>query len=257
MFKISATGALTTLHAFCRYDFSPEAGLIQASDGNLYGTTSNDSVAFMGPARVGGSVFKVSPSGTLTVLHSFGFSSGDGDIPQSVLIQAGDGNFYGTTRFGGTKGRGTVYKMSPDGLLTVLYSFCSQSACSDGQYPDAGLVQGADGNLYGTTNQGGYGGWVADGAGTIFKITLDGRLTTLYKFCSVSNCPDGSEPLAGLTQGSDGNLYGMANLGGANQVGTVFKLTPAGVLTTLHSFLANLDGAHPVAALIQAKDGNF
>src|SRR5208283_1359552 len=138
----------------------------------------------------------------------------DGTNPSSTLVQF-EGNFYGTTEFGGNNGEGiiyeggTVFKITPGGQLTTLYNFCSQSGCTDGDEPFAGLVQGTDGNFYGTTVSGG-----ANGLGTIFKLTPSGALTTLYSFCSQSGCSDGENPYAGLVQASDGNFYGTTQNAG-------------------------------------------
>jgi uncharacterized repeat protein (TIGR03803 family) len=132
-----------------------------------------------------------------------------------------------------------------------LYSFCSQSGCADGELPQAALVQGVDGDFYGTTTSGG-----ASGEGTVYKISPRGSLTTLYSFCSQSRCSDGGYPAAGVIQGSDGDFYGTTLLGGANNDGTVFKITPNGTLSTLHSF-DYTDGYKPIAGLVQASDGNF
>ena len=266
VFKITPSGMLTTLYSFCSQLYSfpydcpdgdgPEAGLVQATDGNFYGAVSCDS----GIALCFGTVFKITPAGTLTTLHGFGGT--DGTFPLGTLVQATDGNFYGTTFFGGAYndnycgdyflGCGTVFKITPSGSLTTLYSFCSQgSPCTDGAGPNAGLVQAADGNLYGTTTTGGGGG-----RGTVFKITPGGTLTTLYSFCSLSNCRDGSGPNGALVQATDGNFYGTTYIGGAYNYGTVFKVTPSGTLTTLHSF-DGTEGGDPHAALVQGTDGNF
>ena len=261
VFKITPSGALTTLHSFCSQSgytdgASPYAGLVQGSDGNFYGTTS------AGGANGYGTVFKITPGGTLTTLYSFCSQSGctDGQNPLGPLIQGSDGNYYGTTEWGGANySFGTVFKITPSGALTTLYSFCSQSGCADGGYPLAGLVQGSDGNLYGTTNSGGlypYSG------GTVFQITPSGTLTTLYSFCSQSGCADGGYPVAGLTQGSDGNLYGTTYSGGLYPYsgGTVFQITPSGTLTTLYSFCSQsgcTDGAYPNGGLMQAGDGKL
>jgi uncharacterized repeat protein (TIGR03803 family) len=169
-------------------------------------------------------------------------------------VQASDGNFYGTTVEGGADGAGTVFRITPSGTLTTLYSFCSQVNCTDGYWPYAGLVQAADGNLYGTTGNGGaFGNY-----GTVFKITPSGTLTTLYSFCAQNGCADGEEPAARLVQAADGNFYGTTASGGTSQncdsyrCGTVFKITPSGTLTTLHSF-NYADGAYPYAGLVQAS----
>ena len=219
--------------------------LIQGTDGNNYGTTVRGGVYEQG------TVFKVTPDGTLTALYSFcsQVNCTDGAEPFSRLVQAG-GNFYGTTAIGGANDGGTVFEITPAGQLTTLYSFCSQTNCTDGAEPFSGLVQ-AGGNFYGTTVSGG-----ANGRGTVFEITPAGQLTTLYSFCSQTNCADGELPYAGLVQ-AGGNFYGTTVEGGANGFyGTIFEITPAGQLTTLHSF-AYTDGADPTAGLIQATDGNF
>ena len=187
-------------HAVITDVSSPAAGLVQGSDGNFYGTTEQGGVNGPDP----GTVFKITPSGTLTTLHSFVFI--DGWHPRAALVQGSDGNFYGTTVEGGQYEFGTVFKITPSGTLTNLYSF----AGSDGANP-RGLVQGSDGNFYGTT---------FSGPGTVFKITPSGTLTTLYSFAG----SDGANPDAGLVQGSDGNYYGTTYYGGANNVGTVFRL---------------------------------
>jgi uncharacterized repeat protein (TIGR03803 family) len=240
IFKMSLAGTLTTLYNFYSQPDGqwPTDALVQATDGNFYGTTT------YGGANGLGTVFKLTPNGTLTTLHSF--TGPDGYWPYAGLVQATDGNFYGTTPYGAANGWGTVYRITPAGALTTLHSFSG----SDGERPSAGLIQATDGNLYGTTPDGG-----ANGGGTVFKITLSGTLTTLYNFCSQANCTDGAGSSAALVQGSDGNFYGTAG-GGTYGDGIVFRITPSGTLTTLHSF-AFSDGADPVAALVQATDGNF
>jgi uncharacterized repeat protein (TIGR03803 family) len=248
IFKITPSGTLTTLHAGGRFD----AGLILGTDGNFYGTSES------GGTLGYGWIFKITPSGTLTTLYNFG-PSPSGTLPLAPLVQASDGNFYGTTNEGGNFGGGTIFKITPSGTLTTLYNFCSQSGCADGANPGGALVQGTDGNLYGTTSAAGNPACSSGGCGTIFKITTTGTLTTLHSF----DLTDGGNPSAGLIQATDGNFYGTTNIGGANNnlcmsgsCGTVFKLTPAGTLTTLHSFDLT-DGGNPSAALIQATDGNF
>ena len=185
----------------------------------------------------------------------------DGEFPLAGLVQANNGDLYGTTYGGGpdacspNPGCGTVFRIIPSGTFTTLYSFCSQSGCADGELPLAGLVQASNGDLYGTTSQGG-----ANGGGTVFKITAGGALMTLYTFCSQDECFDGGSPYAALVQTTNGDLYGTTGYGGANGRGTVFKVTPSGVLRTLYSFCSQsgcTDGGNPYAALVQATDGNF
>jgi uncharacterized repeat protein (TIGR03803 family) len=256
VFEMTPSGALATLYGFCSQSDcadgdNPYATLVQATEGNFYGTT------FGGGANGHGTVFKITPGGALTTLYSFCSQSGctDGAQPVAGLVQGTDGNFYGTTFQGATKNAGTIFKITPGGALTTLHSFCSKGGCSDGATPNAGLVQGTDGNFYGTTAQGG-----TKYAGTIFKITPSGTLTTLHNFCSQSLCTDGEDPYAGLTQATDGNFYGTTYQGGANSVGTVFRITPRGTLTTLYSFCSQsgcTDGWGPYTTLVQGTDGNF
>ena len=251
---------LTTLHAFAGYPTdgaSPYAGLVQATDGNFYGTTYAGGTS--GNCQGGcGTVFRITPAGTLTTLHSFDWY--DGASPTGALVQGNDGNFYGTTYGGGADPHyGTVFKITPAGALTTLYSFCAQANCADGAMPYAGLVRAPDGNFYGTTLGGGSNNGCSLGSGscgTVFKITPGGTLTTLYSFCAQPGCADGGNPYAGLVQGSDGNFYGTTFGRGANGYGTVFQITPAGALTSLHSF-TGADGQYPFAGLVQATDGNF
>ncbi len=191
-------------------------------------------------------------SGSEAVLYSFGRSATDGYIPSSALVQGGDGSFYGTTSYGGANGGGTVFKITPSGAETVLYSFAASSS-SDAirMRPAAALILGNDGNFYGTTTSGG-----ANSKGAAFRITPSGVETTLYSFGASST--DGSEPSAALVQSSDGNFYGTTTSGGENGAGTVFSITPSGVETVLYSFGGfPADGLYPNAPLIQASDGNF
>jgi len=220
--------------------------LVQGTDGNLYGTAPEGGVEYLG------TVFKVTSGGELTWLCNLGESGcSDGSHPFAGLIQAADGNFYGTTWQGGSNGAGTVFEYAADGTLTTLYSFCSQPNCTDGDDPYAPLAQAADKNFYGTTFDGGVGGY-----GTVFEITSAGVLNTLHSFSNA----DGAGPVAGLIQGKDGNFYGTTVYGGANSAGTVFEINAAGNLTTLHSFCSEkgcADGADPFSGLVQATDGNF
>ena len=253
LFKITPGGMLTTLHQFKGATGSaPHGRLIQAMDGDLYGTT------FGGGANGAGTVFRITLSGTLTTLYSFCAQNGcmDGGHPDAGLIQAANGDFYGTTSGIQLNSYGTVFKITASGGLTTIHNFCSQGGgCADGQYPEASLVQAAKGYFYGTTSQGG-----ANQAGTIFKITSDGTLATVYNFCSLGACADGTYPYGDLIQASDGDLYGTTYYGGDGNSGTVYQLTPSGALTVLHSFCVNADcsgGQDPYAGIIQATNGNF
>ena len=243
VFRATPGGALTTLYSFSGAgEGGSPMGLIQATDGDFYGTTYAGGVTANGGS---GTILKITAGGTLTTLHRF--NGTDGRNPYGVLVQANDGNFYGTTSVGGDKGNGTIFKITSWGILTTLHSF---TAGKDGYFPEAGLIQATDGNLYGTTG----GGGCSTGCSTVFKITLTGTLTTLYNF---SGGADGSDPKASLVQGTDGNFYGTTSLRGASNAGTVFKITPGGTLTTLYTFSGRTDGAAPSAGLIQATDGNF
>jgi uncharacterized repeat protein (TIGR03803 family) len=260
VFKISLSGTLTTLYSFCAQSGCtdgefPEAGLIQATNGDFYGQTGSGGTANLG------TVFRITPTGKLTTLHSFcsNFQQGycaDGSSPWGNLMQATNGYLYGTTYYGGTGGGGTVYKISPGGALTTLYSFCSQSGCADGRFPLAGLIQATNGYLYGTTSSGG-----TNGAGTVFKISPGGTLTTLYSFCSQSNCADGGGPEAPLIQATNGYLYGTTADYGAYNSGTIFRITASGKLTTLYRFCSQVgctDGGTPyMQGLAQDTNGTL
>jgi uncharacterized repeat protein (TIGR03803 family) len=189
-------------------------------------------------------------------LASFDGSNGAGP---HALVQGTDGNFYGTTQGGGTNNSGTVFQLKPGGALTTLYNFCLQPNCADGANPMAGLVQGADGNFYGTTAYGGVNqNCEGETCGTVFVISPSGNLGTIYSFCSQRNCADGSAPFAGLVQGTDGDFYGTTLNGGSNNCmegcGTIFRISPWGGLTTLYRFP---QAANPGTPLVQGTDGNF
>jgi uncharacterized repeat protein (TIGR03803 family) len=286
-----AGGTESVLHSFGGLSdgASPEGNLVQASDGNFYGVTAG------GGAHGNGTVFKITPSGTETVIYSFG-ASPDGANPYGTLVQASDGTLYGTTQAGGA-GYGTVFKITTAGVESVIYSFGappdganpygglllasdgnlygmtsaggagygtvfqvttagveqvlhSFAASNDGNFPESGLIQGADGNLYGTTHLGGAG----SNFGTVFKISTSGA--TYKVLHSFGTAGDGSQPYGSLVQASDGNLYGTTTVGGANNLGTVFKITTTGTgEAVLHSFGASGDGANPYGRLIQGSDG--
>jgi uncharacterized repeat protein (TIGR03803 family) len=228
IFEVTAGGALTTLHSFAGGPTDgkfPYAGLVQATNGKLYGTTA------AGGAYGDGTVFEITTGGALTTLHSFSYS--DGDYPAAALVQAANGDLYGTTQYGGTGGAngncvaacGTVFQITTSGDLTTLYNFgsdCSGGVCPDGIYPAGALILGTDGNLYGTTEGGG-----TFNGGTVFKITTGGALTTLHSFSGTGT--DGYFPRAALFQATNGTFYGTTDAGGASNAcsggcGTVFSL---------------------------------
>jgi uncharacterized repeat protein (TIGR03803 family) len=246
-----AQDTLTTLVNFDGRNGSwPYMVLTQGADGNFYGTTYEGGANETCTSGCG-TVFKMSPAGTLTILYNFCSQTNcaDGREPIGSLVQAADGDFYGTTAGGGTHGWGTVFKITPTGKLTTIYSFCARQNCSDGAEPVAGLVQGRNGNFYGTTEGGGLINLCQNGCGTVFEITPTGRLTTLYNFCIRTNCADGNQPFGGLVLATNGNFYGETT-------GTIFEITPGGYLTTLFSF-DGTDGAFPSGGLIQANNGDF
>ncbi len=271
IFKMTPSGTVTQVYSFCTSSCpngaNPMGALVQGADGNFYGTAQGGGDGHCsGISGIGcGTVFKVTPSGTLTLLHAF--TGPEGADPYAGLVQGTDGNFYGTTQHGGTGnnskciensnlGCGTVFKITPSGTLTTLYNFCVQGNCPDGYGPQAALVQGADGNFYGTTHWGGTG---TIGNGTIFRITPSGALTTLHSFAGYPT--DGASPIGGLIQATDGNFYGTTPSGGAHFTGgTVYQVTPGGALTTIYSFCALShcdDGSDSYAPLLQGTDGNL
>jgi uncharacterized repeat protein (TIGR03803 family) len=237
VFKVEASGKETILHNFSgppdggADGASPSGGVIRDAAGNLYGVTA------AGGDYGAGTVFELNPNGNETLLYSFTGGS-DGDGPDSVLLADSDGNFYGTTKGGGSSqvcddGCGTVFELSPQNgswTETVLYSFCSLSACADGEEPLVGpLVRDSEGNLYGTTIFGGaYRNCNGDACGVVFKLDPSGKETVLHSFTGGA---DGAFPYAGLTRDGSGNLYGTAWQGGAKcftsyTCGVVFKITP-------------------------------
>ncbi len=236
------TATETTLYSFTggADTAGPLGGLIQGADGNFYGTTFG---AFTGTDF--GSVFKITPSGTLTTLYTFPATSANG-FPVAALVQGSDGNFYSTS-FGNlfTGGGGNVFQVTPAGAYTSLFQFTGDS---NGLNPEFGLVQGTDGNFYGMAG----GGVYKDG--TLFSVTSTGTLTTLFSFASYDG---GGQTGGSLLQGSDGNYYGITPQGGNFNYGTVFQFVPPSAVNTLYSFSATGDGAAPLGALVEGADGNF
>jgi len=237
-FEVAPDGTETVLYSFCtqpkcRDGAFPEAPLLER-DGSLYGTTTS------GGANKKGAVFKISSAGTQTILYSFCSqpNCADGARPRAGVVMDKVGNLYGTTNRGGntncSKGCGTVFELAPGGTETVLYSFCSESNCTDGARPRAPLTPSA-GNLYGTTDSGG-----AANKGAVFRISSGGTETVLYSFCTQQNCADGAQPAAGVVMDNAGNLYGTTSRGGDTNCphgcGTVFELAANGSETVLYAF---------------------
>ena len=242
-------GAVTAPHSFGSLTHQntnldgaqPSSGLTITSDGSFYGTTSNG-----GPGG-SGTVFHFVPGGAFTTLYSFSSADGrtnsDGAIPEGRVIQARDGNFYGTTSHGGSNGVGTVFKLTPEGVFTTLHHFGN----STGATSLAGLVEAPDGNFYGTTYAGG-----EESGGTVFKITPAGDYTVLREFSFYDD--GGAQPAAALLIGNDGKLYGTAAAGGTRGHGTVFSIGTDGTFLALYSFSL---GHSPLTPLIQGRDGNL
>ena len=252
VFKMTAAGAESIVYSFGPIASGdggyPLAGLVQGSDGMLYGTTSE------GGAAAAGTVFKVTPQGVESVLYSFA-AGNDAGFPASGLVLDAAGNLYGTTLGGGTHGFGTVYKVTPRGAESVLWSFAD---VPDGSLSQSNLILGTDGNFYGTTSTGG-----TAGNGTAFRITPAGSLTILHSFGVTAG--DGISPLGGLTPSPNGNFYGTTASGGAFSgpfAGTMFKMTPDGTVSILHSFPGpntptGADGSNPQGTLLLDGNGNL
>jgi uncharacterized repeat protein (TIGR03803 family) len=223
----------------------PSASLTQGRDGALYGTST-----FGGTTGGSGTIFKISPTGTMTVLHSFCLTCAVGGAPLGGLTLRPDGHFIGTTSKGGsTFGNGTIFDLTQTGSVTLLYSF---TGGTDGKNSLGPPIFGPDGSYYGTTP----GGGGPSGCGTIYKITTNGTkavLTLLHDF----DLTDGCGPQAPLVLGRDGNFYGVTGGGGTSNLGVVFQCTPAGKVTVLHNFSGGNEGAVPFAPLIQGSNGNF
>jgi uncharacterized repeat protein (TIGR03803 family) len=245
VFKITPAGNLTVLYNFNGLVGDGPTGLTLGRDGNFYGTTLQSDPGY-------GTIFRwITSSGSLSVLYSFTDGS-DGASPYAPPVQGTDGNFYGTTSGGGANGDGTVYRcvVTASGICT--FTSLHQFDYTHGANPLAPLVQGTDGNFYGTAWHG-----TNANAGVVFKITTAGKFTLLHSFCLQSGCPDGANPVGPLVQGSDGDFYGTTINAGTFGYGTVFKITPTGSLTVLHSMNGATDGGNPYAGLVQATDGYF
>jgi len=216
----------------------PYGNLVQGTNGSFYGTASE------GGFGDNGTVYEVTTNGVMTVLDMF--KGTNGSAPYGGLLLAADGNLYGTTSAGGSNGYGTIFKMTQAGALTPVATFLN----TNGAAPYGALVQDTNGNFYGTTSAGG-----AYGDGAVFKLAAGtGALRALASFDSTNS---GASPFAGLVQGTDGNFYGTTSTGGTNMHGTVFRITPAGALTTLVSFNGVNGNSPAYGALIQGSDGNF
>jgi len=248
VFRVTPSGKAVVLYNFGGvHGANPQSGLTLGTDGSFYGTTNYGGQMSCNDGYGCGTIFKITPTGSLTTLYAFTDGT-DGEGPLAPPVQGNDANFYGTTSWS-QYGTGVAYKISASGSFTSLGPIPGQSV--------APLLLATDGNFYGTTN---YGGANSCGngyyCGAVFKLTPKGIVTTVYNFDGTN----GKFPWAPVIQGSDGNFYGTAYQGGSFGAGVVYKLTPQGAITVLHNFpdpnYPN-DGSTPFAALVQATDGNF
>ncbi len=242
VFMLNPSGKEKVLYSFTAGadGGNPDTGLIVDSSGNFYGTTESAGAFGFG------TVFKVDPAGTESVLFSFPGGPGCGPPFRGTLIRDAAGNLYGTTPSGGGYNQGCVYKLDEAGKETILYRF---TGGADGGSPYQGLIRDEAGNLYGTTISGG-----AFGAGTVFRINPHGKETVLYSFAGGA---DGKYPFSALTRDPAGNLYGTTWIGGASDQGTVFRLDPSSVETVLYTFTGGADGGQPITGLVLDKEGNL
>jgi uncharacterized repeat protein (TIGR03803 family) len=249
VYRIDPAGQETVLYTFTGgTDGGFPEGVIIDSAGNLYGTTSG------GGAAESGVVFELSPAGTYRVLYRFS-GGADGGSPGAGVIRDSAGNLYGTTMFGGAAGLGVIFKVSPQGQETVLYSF---PGGPDGATPFAGVVSDSAGNLYGTTVDGG-GTFGEGGSGVVYELGAAGTYSVLYRFTGGA---DGSGPFAGVIRDSAGNLYGTTSAAGTTDCGgsgcgVVYKVSPSGQETVLYSFTGGSDGATPYAGLVTDLAGRL
>jgi uncharacterized repeat protein (TIGR03803 family) len=246
VFELAPNGTETVLHQFVGGNdgFAPYGGLIADKEGNLYGTTVGQG------SGEAGTVFKLAPDGTETILYAFA-GGNDGISPFAGLLADKQGNLYGTTLEGGDNSEGTVFKVTPAGTETVLYSF---KGGNDGAAPQSNLIADSQGNLYGTTVEGG-----SANSGTVFKLAPGGTETILVSF--QQGISTGASPHGGLIMDGKGNLYGTATVGGNNNCqfgcGTLFEIAADDTFSVLHRFTGGKDGGYPEATLIQDKKGNF
>ncbi len=242
VYQITPAGVVTTLHTFTNTGdgTDPSCAPVLGSDGNLYGSTTG---VYGSTVEANSTIYKITPAGVFTVLHTLNPAT-DGSQAGSMILGA-DGNFYGGTAAGGTNAWGTVFKVTPTGAFTLLHTF---SNLADGRQ-GATLAQSANGTFYGATYLGG-----ASSAGVVFKITSNGTFTKLH---DLNGSTDGTGVTGNMTLGTDGNLYNVAISNGANNSGTIFKVTPAGVFSTVLSFGGANVGLSPGTGLLQATSGLF
>jgi uncharacterized repeat protein (TIGR03803 family) len=247
-FTVSPAGNLRVLYSFCSQPNCadgqlPTGGLVVSPDGSFYGTTNTGGTTGCYQSFGCGTVFRITPGGSLTTIYRFQ-GGNDGANPLASPVLGRDGNFYGMAYIGGQSNCGTIYRVTPSGGFDLLYQFDMTHGCS----PASALVLGTDGSLYGTTEMGG-----TSNLGVVFRFTPPANLTVLYNFKSNGN--DTFQPLGPLYEGNDGNFYGTAS--GQFGNGSIFRITPSGVLTFLHVLNGTTDGAQPISGVVQGTDGNF
>jgi uncharacterized repeat protein (TIGR03803 family) len=255
-FSVAARAEAQVLHTVGVFNgndgYGPSSSVVQGPDGNIYGTTDS------GGRQSQGTFFRLTPSGEVTDLYNFCSLAkcADGWGPDSAPVVGIDGNLYGVVQGGGTGQLGTFYRMTLDGEFTTLYNFCATEPCTGGGAP-TGIILGADGNFYGTTD----GGGDASGSGTIFSISPTGEFKLLYTFCSLTpNCLDGTRAFYPPILGSDGNLYGVTWGGGSLGGGVLYELTPSGTYTVLYNFCGQELGCSGIGApyyVVRDTNGNF
>jgi uncharacterized repeat protein (TIGR03803 family) len=256
IFEVISTGKLNSISVYsfcslpaCADGAFPQQAPFLASDGLLYGVTPSG-----GSSNNAGTIYKMTVGGKLTTLYSFcpTLPCSDGFAPGG-LVQASNKNFYGVAANGGAYGVGTFFEITSTGQFRVLHNFCNQPGCTTGSIPSASPIQALNGNLYGTTQSGGF-----HAGGVVYQITPAGLYKALYNFCSQANCADGSSPVASLVQDAKGNLYGTTTYGGSFGNGTVFEITPSNQYIVLHSFSGiGTDGEFPLSSVTLANDGNL
>lgn len=309
VFKMTLSGAFTSLFSFDNTNgYYCQGSVMQGSDGNLYGTTQAAGTPPNGKPGYGyGTVFSITTNGLLNFSVALAGTNGNGI--NSGLVQGLDGNFYGVAYGGGWQADsppgtiegsqdGTVFKVTPSGTLTAIYTFAQLPSHSVGTLPSGGLVQGPDGTLYGTSSSTIYkittngaasllfnldgsgptgplvwgpngnlygvttsgGTW---GLGTVFQVSTNGSFTNMFSFDGTNGSvqyfgANNFDYAGGLVLGSDGNFYGATVCGGLSGNGTLYQITPGGTFASLYAFgnVGN-DGLHPAGSLIQASDGNF